>query len=57
LSGDKWLSAETAGDLGPKRQQAILDRRRREAEALCNIVRVSALETLADEVSLTRPAF
>jgi SRSO17 transposase len=43
-----WMRAEAAGDPGPWRQQAILGRGRWEAEALCDIVREYALETLAD---------
>src|ERR1700686_3458692 len=44
-----WMRAEAAGDPGPWRQQAILGRGRWDAEALCDIVRDYALETLADE--------
>jgi SRSO17 transposase len=44
-----WMRAEAAGDLGPWRQQAILGRGQWDAEALCDIVRDYALETLADE--------
>jgi SRSO17 transposase len=44
-----WMRAETAGDPGPWRQQAILGRGRWDADALCDIVRDYALETLADE--------
>jgi SRSO17 transposase len=43
-----WMRAEAAGDPGPWRQQAILGRGRWEAEALRDIVRDYALETLAD---------
>lgn len=43
-----WMRAEAAGDLGPWRQQAILGRGRWDAEALRDIVRDYALETLAD---------
>jgi len=43
-----WMRAEAAGDPGPWRQQAILGRGRWDADALRNIVRESALETLAD---------
>jgi SRSO17 transposase len=43
-----WMRAEAAGDPGPWRQQAILGRGRWEAEALRDIVRAYALETLAD---------
>ncbi len=44
-----WMRAEAAGDPGPWRQQAILGRGRWEAEALRDVVREYALETLADE--------
>jgi SRSO17 transposase len=44
-----WMRAEAAGDPGPWRQQAILGRGRWDAEALRDIVREYALETLADE--------
>ena len=43
-----WMRAEAAGDPGPWRQQAILGRGRWEADALCDIVRDYALETLAE---------
>jgi SRSO17 transposase len=43
-----WMRAEAAGDTGPWRQQAILGRGRWEADALRDIVRDYALETLAD---------
>src|SRR3978361_528584 len=43
-----WMRAEAAGDAGPWRQQAILGRGRWEADALRDIVRDYALETLAD---------
>ena len=43
-----WLRAEAAGDPGPWRQQAILGRGRWDAEALRDVVREYALETLAD---------
>jgi SRSO17 transposase len=43
-----WMRAEAAGDPGPWRQQAILGRGRWEADALRDIVRAYALETLAD---------
>src|SRR5579875_3367526 len=42
-----WMRAEAAGDPGPWRQQAILGRSRWEADALRDIVRDYALETLA----------
>jgi SRSO17 transposase len=44
-----WMRAETAGDPGPWRQQAILGRGRWDADALRDIVRDYALETLADD--------
>lgn len=44
-----WMRAEAAGDCGPWRQQAILGRGRWDADALRDIVRDYALETLADE--------
>jgi SRSO17 transposase len=43
-----WMRAEAAGDPGPWRQQAILGRSRWDADALRDIVRDYALETLAD---------
>src|SRR6202790_3338048 len=43
-----WMRAEAAGDAGPWRQQAILGRGRWDADALRDIVRDYALETLAD---------
>jgi SRSO17 transposase len=43
-----WMRAEAAGDSGPWRQQAILGRGNWDAEALRDIVRDYALETLAD---------
>ena len=43
-----WMRAEAAGDAGPWRQQAILGRGRWQADALRDIVRTYALETLAD---------
>src|SRR6202789_2827439 len=43
-----WMRAEAAGDRGPWRQQAILGRGRWDADALRDIVRDYALETLAD---------
>lgn len=43
-----WMRAEAAGDPGPWRQQAILGRGRWGADALRDIVRDYALETLAD---------
>jgi SRSO17 transposase len=44
-----WMRAEAAGDPGPWRQQAILGRGRWDADALRDIVRDYALETLTDE--------
>jgi SRSO17 transposase len=44
-----WMRAEAAGDRGPWRQQAILGRVRWDADALRDMVREYALETLADE--------
>src|SRR3974377_1128510 len=43
-----WMRAEAAGDPGPWRQQAVLGRGRWDADALRDIVRDYALETLAD---------
>src|SRR3954470_2078296 len=43
-----WLRAEAAGAEGPWRQQAMLGCSRWEADALRDIVRDYALETLAD---------
>src|ERR1700742_4158696 len=43
-----WMRAEAAGDPGPWRQQAILGRGRWDADALRDLVREDALETLAD---------
>src|SRR6476469_8176782 len=47
-----WMRAEAAGDSGPWRQQAILGRGRWDAEALREIVREYALETLAEETAV-----
>ncbi len=44
-----WMRAEAAGDPGPWRQQAILGRGRWEADALRDVVRDYAVETLAAE--------
>jgi SRSO17 transposase len=44
-----WMRAEAAGDSGPWRQQAILGRGRWDADALRDMVREYALESLADE--------
>ena len=43
-----WMRAEAAGDPGPWRQQAILGRAPWDADALRDIVRDYALDTLAD---------
>src|SRR3954466_11830860 len=43
-----WMRAEAAGDPGPWRQQALLGRAQWDAEALRDLVRDYALETLAD---------
>ena len=43
-----WMRAEAAGDPGPWRQQAILGRGRWDADALRDVARDYALETLAD---------
>src|SRR4051794_26261789 len=43
-----WMRAEAAGDPGPWRQRAILGRGRWEADALRDLVRDYALETLAE---------
>jgi SRSO17 transposase len=43
-----WMRAEAAGDPGPWRQQALLDRTHWDADALRNLVRTYALETLAE---------
>jgi SRSO17 transposase len=43
-----WMRAEAAGDPGPWRQQAILGRGRWEADALRDLVRDYAVESLAD---------
>ena len=42
-----WMRAEAAGDPGPWRQQALLGRARRDADALRDVVRDYAVETLA----------
>src|SRR6186997_926134 len=43
-----WMRAEAAGDPGPWRQQAVLGRSRWEADALRDVVRDYALDTLAE---------
>ena len=47
-----WMRAEAAGDSRPWRQQAILGRGRWDADALREIVREYALETLAEETAV-----
>jgi SRSO17 transposase len=47
-----WMRAEAAGDPGPWRQQAILGRGRWDADALRDLVRDYALETLADDAAV-----
>src|SRR6266571_5017386 len=47
-----WMRAEAAGDPGPWRQQAILGRGNWNANALRDIVREYALETLSDETAV-----
>jgi SRSO17 transposase len=42
-----WMRAEAAGDPGPWRQQAVLGRSRWDVDALRDMVRAYALETLA----------
>src|SRR4051812_6857654 len=42
-----WMRAEAAGDSGPWRQQAVLGRSHWDADALRDMVRDYALETLA----------
>ena len=44
-----WMRAEAAGDPGPWRQQAILGRGRWEADALRDLAREYAIETLDDD--------
>ena len=44
-----WMRAEAAGDRGPWRQQAILDRRPWDADGLRDIVRDYVVEHLGDE--------
>ena len=43
-----WMRAEAAGDPGPWRQQALLGRARWDADALRDVVRSYAIETLAE---------
>jgi SRSO17 transposase len=47
-----WMRAEAAGDSGRWRQQAILGRGRWDADALREIVREYALETLAEQTAV-----
>src|SRR3954453_5734319 len=47
-----WMRAEAAGAPGPWRQQAILGRGRWAADALRDLVRGYALETLADAAAV-----
>jgi len=44
-----WMRAEAAGDPGPWRQQAILGRGQWDADALRDLVRDYALETVSDK--------
>jgi SRSO17 transposase len=44
-----WMRAEASGDPGPWRQRAILGRGQWDADALRDVVREYALETLGDE--------
>ena len=46
------MRAEAAGNCGPWRQQAILGRGRWDADALRDMVRDYALETLADNAAV-----
>src|SRR3954469_20333661 len=43
-----WMRAEAAGDPGPWRQESVLGRGQGDADALRDVVREYALETLAD---------
>ena len=43
-----WMRAEAAGDPGPWRQQALLGRAQWDADALRDVVRDDAVETLAE---------
>lgn len=43
-----WMRAEAAGDKGPWRQQAVLGRASWDADALCDVARDYALESLAE---------
>src|SRR3954451_18758713 len=55
-----WRRAEAAGDPGPWRQQAVLGRSHWDADALRDVVREHAVETLADPApcwSSTRRVF
>ena len=44
-----WMRAESAGDPGPWRQQALLGRAHWDADALRDVVRDYALEVLSDD--------
>ena len=50
-----WMRAEAAGDPGPWRQQAILGRGRWEADALRDLVREYAVESLAEHPEGSAP--
>ena len=43
-----WMRAEAAGDPGPWRQQALLGRGRWDADAMRDVVKSYAMETLSD---------
>ena len=47
-----WMRAEAAGDPGPWRQQSVLGRGQWKADALRDVVRDYALETLADPAAV-----
>jgi SRSO17 transposase len=47
-----WMRAEAAGDPGPWRQQALLDRDRWDADALRDLVREYVVEHLADDAAV-----
>ena len=47
-----WMRAEAAGDPGPWRQQALLDRRDWDADALRDIVRDYVIEHLSDAAAV-----
>jgi SRSO17 transposase len=50
-----WMRAEAAGDSGPWRQQAVLGRSHWDADALRDLVRDYALETLAAPGAVVEP--